>query len=203
MPRHGPPDLLQPVTGIVGLFKGLYALGKALHTIGKVFNALITVLLPFIIILKLLGSFLEILEFLGRPWKFLTVWKTVNQKEPKNISIKTKKKDVKPRNRQVKPPVTNDLKEKIDQQENTRRKPNYLCTTTTATTAEATSTRQTSRPTTAATATTTTITTSRRQTSKPATITTTHIRQVKETEIWYVITHINTRTQFALERICQ
>ena len=101
MPRHGSPDLLQPVKGIVGLFKGLYALGKALYTIGKVFNALITVLLPFIIILKLLGSFLEILEFLGRPWKLLTVWKTASQKEPKNI--KTEKKDVKPRNCQVKP----------------------------------------------------------------------------------------------------
>ena len=174
MPRHGPPNLLQPVTGIVGLFKGLYALGQALHTIGKVFNALITVLLPFIIILKVLGSFLKILEFLARPWNFLTGFKTVCQKEPKNISIRAEEKNSKRRNCQAKPPVTNDLIKKIGQQENTRRKPNYLCATTTTTTAETTSIRQTSRPATAA---------------RARIATTTRIKQVKETEIWYVITN--------------
>ena len=162
---------------LVFLLKGLYGLGKALHAIGKVFNALITVLLPFIIILKLLGTFLEILEFLGRPWKFLTVWR-----EPRNISIKAEKKDSKRRNCQVKPPVTNDLKEKSDQKENTR-KPNYVCATTTSTTAETTSSRQTSRPATAATA---------------RIATTTRIRQFKETEIWYVITHTRTHEHNSL-----
>ena len=171
MPRHGSPDLLQPVTGIVGLFKGLYAFGKALHTIGKIFNALTTVLLPFIIIIKVLGSFLKLLEFLTRPWNIFTIWKTVGLGEPSNITVKAQKRDIKQRNGQAKPLVPNELIEKIEKRHHTRTIPNYLCATTTATTSR----RQTSRPTTTGTSVTRT--------------TTTRIRQTKETEIWYVITN--------------
>ena len=67
MPRSNTPSVLQLSTGLTGLFKGLYAFGKAIHTIGKVFTAL----LPLILVLKLFGTILKILEFIFKPFEIL------------------------------------------------------------------------------------------------------------------------------------
>ena len=87
MPRSNTPAILQPLSGIIGLFKALHAIGKTLHAIGKVLNVLFTVLLPVIFILRVFGTIFKGFDYIFKPLRILVFKKSQNKKTNKPIHL--------------------------------------------------------------------------------------------------------------------